>query len=122
MPKTIMTVDDAPTMRKLIGFTLKGAGHTVLEAEDGLNALNVLSTRRVDLVISDINMPKMNGVELTRKLRESALHRATPILIITTESDAGVKGQAKAAGATGWIVKPFKPEQLLEIVDKVLKG
>lgn len=121
-PKTIITVDDAPTMRKLISFTLKGAGHTVLEAEDGANALSVLATRKVDLIISDVNMPKMNGVELTRKLRETALHRTTPILIVTTESDGAIKGQAKAAGATGWIVKPFKPEQLVEIVDRVLKS
>lgn len=118
---TIITVDDAPTMRKLILFTLKAAGHSVLEAEDGLAAFNMLSKQSVDLVISDVNMPNMNGVELTRKLRNLPLHKTTPILIVTTESDAGIKGQAKAAGATGWIVKPFKPEQLLEIVGKVLK-
>lgn len=122
MPKTIMTVDDASTMRKLIAFTLKGAGHNVLEAEDGSTALNILSKQKVDLVISDINMPLMNGVELTRKLRATPLHRSTPILIITTESDTSIKTQAKSAGATGWIVKPFKPEQLLEIVDRVLKS
>ena len=121
MPKTIMTVDDAATMRKLIAFTLKGAGHIVLEAEDGAVALGMLSRKKVDLVITDVNMPNLNGVELTKKLRENPLHKTTPILIVTTESDATLKGKAKAAGATGWIVKPFKPEQLIEIVGRVLK-
>lgn len=121
MKKTIMTVDDAVTMRKLISITLREAGHTVLEAEDGAVALSALSQQKVDLIISDVNMPKMNGVELTRKLRETSLHRSTPILILTTESDATVKAQAKTAGATGWIVKPFKPDQLLEVVRRVLQ-
>lgn len=122
MSKTIITVDDAVTMRKLIAFTLKGAGHTVLEAEDGVIALSVLSAKNVDLIISDVNMPNMNGIELTRKLRQLPNHKQTPILIVTTESDTTVKSQAKAAGATGWIVKPFRPEQLLEVVGRVLKS
>lgn len=116
-----MTVDDAVTMRKLIAFTLKEAGHVVLEAEDGVAALSILTQKKVDLIISDVNMPNMNGVELTRRLRETSLHKTTPILILTTESDATVKTQAKTAGATGWIVKPFKPAQLLEAVSRVLK-
>ncbi len=122
MSKTIMTVDDAVTMRKLIVFTLKGAGHTVLEAEDGAAALTALTTKNVDLIISDVNMPNMNGIELTRKLRQLPNHKHTPILIVTTESDPTVKSQAKAAGATGWIVKPFRPEQLVEVVSRVFKS
>lgn len=120
MSKTIMAVDDAATMRKLIAFTLKAAGHSVLEAEDGVAALNVLSREKVDLVISDINMPRMNGIDLIRQLRQVPLHKATPILVVTTESDVGLKQKAKIAGANGWIVKPFRPEQLTEIVGRIL--
>lgn len=121
MSKTIMTVDDAVTMRKLIALTLKGAGHSVVEAEDGQSALASLTQKQVDLIISDVNMPGINGVDLTRRLRQLPQYKTTPILIVTTESDAKVRNEAKAAGATGWIVKPFKPEQLLEIVGRVLK-
>jgi two-component system, chemotaxis family, chemotaxis protein CheY len=120
MPKTIMTVDDALTMRKMIAFTLKTAGHEMLEAPDGLAAFQLLEQRPVDLIISDVNMPNMDGIELTRQLRQTALHRRTPILLLTTESDDSMKAKGKAAGATGWIVKPFKQEQLLAVVDKVL--
>jgi two-component system chemotaxis response regulator CheY len=120
MAKTIITIDDAATMRKLIAYTLKGAGYQVLEAQDGPSALRVLADRHVDLIFSDINMPEMNGVELTRRIRGLPLHRTTPILIVTTESELHVRNQAKAAGATGWIVKPFKPDQLLGIVNRVL--
>ncbi len=118
--KTILTVDDASTMRKLIGFTLGGAGHKVLEAEDGAVALETLNKSPVDLIISDLNMPRMNGPELTRKIRELPQCAKTPILIVTTESEANVKAQARQAGATGWIVKPFEPAQLLAVVSKVL--
>ncbi len=120
MARTIMTVDDAATMRKLISFTLRGAGHDVLEAEDGMRALTALSSRDVDLVITDINMPNLNGIELTRRLRSLPRHKTTPILIVTTESELSIKSQAKAAGATGWIVKPFQPDQLVAVVGKVL--
>lgn len=120
MARTIMTVDDAATMRKLISFTLRGAGHDVLEAEDGMKALTILSGRDVDLVITDINMPNMNGIDLTRRLRSLPRHKSTPILIVTTESELSIKSQAKAAGATGWIVKPFQPDQLVAVVGKVL--
>jgi len=107
--KTILTVDDASTMRKLIAFTLGGAGHKVLEAEDGTAALAALGKSSVDLIISDLNMPRMSGLELTRKIRELPQFIKTPILIVTTESEANIKAQAKQAGATGWIVKPFEP-------------
>lgn len=118
--KTILTVDDASTMRRLIGFTLRGVGHKVLEAEDGKVALATLSTSPVDLIISDLNMPGMSGLELTRKIRLLPQCAKTPILIVTTESQAEVKAQAKQAGANGWIVKPFAPDQLLAVVNRVL--
>lgn len=121
MPKTILTVDDAGTMRKLVNYTLKSAGYETLEACDGQAALSTLAGRQVDLIISDLNMPMMSGVELTRRIRQMPQYSRTPILILTTESDAAIKTQAKAAGATGWIVKPFKPEQLVEMAGKCLR-
>ena len=120
MGKTIITVDDAATMRKMISFTLKGAGHEVLEADDGAVALQVLRDRSVDLVITDLNMPNMDGIELTRQLRTLPQFQKTPIILLTTESDPEKKNQGRAAGATGWIVKPFNQEQLLAIVARVL--
>lgn len=120
MGRTIITVDDAATLRKMVSFTLKGAGHEVLEAPDGTDALDALRSRSVDLVITDVNMPKMNGIELTRRLRGLPQFQKTPIILLTTESEAGKKAEGRAAGATGWIVKPFSPEQLLALVAKVL--
>jgi two-component system chemotaxis response regulator CheY len=120
MAKTIITVDDAATIRKMVAFTLRGAGHEVLEAQDGAIALNVLQTRTVDLVITDVNMPNLNGIELTRQLRLLPSFRRTPVLLLTTESDPAKKAEGRAAGATGWIVKPFSQEQLLAIVARLL--
>ena len=120
MSKTIITVDDAATMRKMISFTLKGAGHEVIEAGDGAEALNTLKTRGVDLVITDVNMPNMDGITLTRNLRTLPQFARTPIILLTTESSPEKKAEGKAAGATGWIVKPFQQEQLLAVVAKVL--
>lgn len=117
--KTIITVDDASTMRKMVGFTLKSAGHEVLEAADGEDAFNLLQRRKADLVITDINMPKMNGIELTRRLRATPNYRSTPIILLTTESDPAKKNEGRDAGATGWIVKPFDANQLLAIVSKI---
>ncbi|MCK0069690.1 MULTISPECIES: response regulator [Kordiimonas] len=119
MSKKILAVDDSKTMRDMVSFTLKGAGHDVLLADDGVNALSALTGETVDLIITDINMPNMNGIELVEKLRADPRFRATPILILTTESDDGLKQRGRAAGATGWIVKPFVPEKLLKVVDKV---
>jgi two-component system chemotaxis response regulator CheY len=118
MAKTILTVDDASTMRKLISFAL--SGHRILEAPDGPAALALLATASVDLIISDIHMPEMNGIELTQRIRQMPRHKDTPILIVTTESDSGTKARARGAGATGWIVKPFEPSQLQAIVQRVL--
>lgn len=120
MGKTILTVDDARTIRQMVSFTLTGAGYEVLEAQDGTVALSVLQARGVDLVLTDINMPNMNGIELTRQLRALPSFAKTPIVLLTTESDPGKKAEGRAAGATGWIVKPFGQEQLLAIVNKLL--
>lgn len=119
MAKRIITVDDAATMRRLVGYTLRGAGHEVVEAEDGEDALRVLGKESVDLVITDVNMPKMDGIELVRRLRAQPKFRLTPILLLTTESDPEKKKQGKEAGATGWITKPFQPDQLVAAVAKV---
>lgn len=119
MGKTILTVDDARTMRQMVSFTLKAAGHEVLEAQDGAIALSLLQSRPVDLVITDVHMPNMNGLELTRRLRALPSFGRTPIILLTTESDPGKKAEGRAAGATGWIVKPFNQEQLLAIVARL---
>ncbi len=115
-----MTVDDAVTMRNMITFTLRSTGHEIVGASDGVAALDVLKTRQVDLIITDINMPRMDGIELTRQIRAMPNYRSVPILLLTTESHPEIKSQGRAAGATGWIVKPFQPDQLLAIVAKVL--
>jgi two-component system chemotaxis response regulator CheY len=104
----------------MVSFTLKAAGYDVIEAGDGAEALDLLRTRSVDLVISDINMPRVDGIELTRQLRSQPAFSRTPIILLTTESDPEKKAQGRAAGATGWIVKPFKQDQLLAVVSKVL--
>ena len=117
----ILAVDDSASMRQMVGFTLKGAGHDVIEASDGAEALKAAKAQSgVDLVISDINMPNMDGIQLIKELRQLPSYKFTPILMLTTESGADKKSQGKAAGATGWIVKPFNPEQLLATIAKVL--
>jgi two-component system chemotaxis response regulator CheY len=107
-------------MRRLIAFALSGAGHRVVEAPDGKAALELLKTTPVDLIISDVNMPNMNGIDLTRNVRQLPAHARTPILIVTTESEAAAKNAGKAAGATGWIVKPFEASQLVALVKRVI--
>jgi two-component system chemotaxis response regulator CheY len=119
MAKVILAVDDAAIMRRMVSFTLGGAGHEVLEAPDGVMAMKVLKARAVDLIITDIHMPNMNGIELVRQLRALPNFRKTPIILLTTESDPGKKAEGRAAGATGWIVKPFTQEQLLAIVARL---
>ena len=120
MGKCIISVDDSATMRKMVSFTLKSAGYDVVEAGDGLEALNLLKLRPVDLVISDIHMPNLDGIGFTRQLRSQPAYSRTPIILLTTESDPGKKAEGRAAGATGWIVKPFSQDQLLALVAKVL--
>ncbi len=119
MGKRVLAVDDSKTMRDMVAFTLKGAGYDVLTANDGKDALNVLGNEKVNLVITDVNMPNMDGLTLVRTLRGNPTHRATPILVLTTEADGAKKNEGRAAGATGWIVKPFEPQKLLQVVQKV---
>ncbi len=117
---SILAVDDSASMRQMVTFTLKGAGYEVVEAADGVQALNTAKTRRFNLVITDVNMPNMDGIALIRELRALPNYKFTPLLMLTTESSPEKKQQGKAAGATGWIVKPFNPVQLLGTVKKVL--
>lgn len=116
----IMTVDDTASMRQMISFTLSSAGHNVLEASDGDEALKVAEKNDLDMIITDINMPNMDGITLVGKLREIDKFKFTPILMLTTESQESKRQQGKEAGATGWIVKPFNPDQLISVVTNVL--
>ncbi|MGN7612813.1 response regulator [Magnetococcales bacterium HHB-1] len=120
MAKKIMTVDDSSSVRQMVSLTLKGAGYDVVEGVDGQDALNKLKASPVDMVVTDLNMPNMDGITLIRNLRQLPQYKFTPIIMLTTESQAGKKQEGKSAGATGWIVKPFKPDQLLGVVKKVL--
>ena len=120
MSKTIMTVDDSGSVRQMVSFTLKQAGYNVIEAVDGNDAQGKLSAGQVHMLITDLNMPKLDGIGLTRWVRANPSMKFLPIILLTTESQADKKQAGKAAGATGWIVKPFKPEQLLAVVKKVL--
>ena len=120
MVKKIMTVDDSASMRQMIGFTLRDAGYDIVEATDGRDALTKLNASPVHMLISDGNMPNMNGFELVSQVRANPAYRFIPIIMLTTESHDSKKQTGKSAGATGWIVKPFKPEQLLAVVKKVL--
>ncbi len=117
----ILAVDDSPSMRKMVFFTLTGAGHRVIEAVDGQDAFEKAQTQRFDLVLTDQNMPRLDGLSLTRKLREQPQFKTMPILVLTTESSDLMKQAGRAAGATGWLVKPFDPARLLDVIDKVVK-
>lgn len=117
----ILAVDDSASMRQMVTFTLQGAGHEVVQAADGKLALAAAQKDDFKLVLTDLNMPNMNGLELIKSLRQLSNYKFTPILMLTTESQADMKQQGKAAGATGWIVKPFNPDQLLNTVKKVLR-
>jgi two-component system chemotaxis response regulator CheY len=120
MAKTIMTVDDSSSVRQMVSLTLKGAGYSVVEGVDGKDALDKLKANPVDMVITDLNMPNMDGITLIKNLRALPNFKFVPIVMLTTESQAQRKSDGKEAGATGWIVKPFKPQQLLDVVKKVL--
>ena len=119
--KTIMTVDDSASLRQMVSLVLRGGGYEVVEAADGLDALSKLNGQDLDLFLSDINMPKMDGIELTRKLRAMPQYKFVPIVLLTTESHPEKKQEGKSAGATAWIVKPFNPDQLLAVVKKVVR-
>lgn len=119
--RSILAVDDSPSMRKMVAFTLTGAGFKVVEAIDGVDALEKAESETIDLVLADQNMPRLDGIGLTRKLREDPRFQNTPILILTTESSDQMKQAGRAAGATGWLVKPFDPNRLIEVIQKVLR-
>ena len=118
----ILAVDDSPSMRGMIAYLLRQAGYEVLEADVGEKALALAKARRVDLVLTDQNMPNMDGLSLVASLRALPEYRRVPILMLTTESSAEMKERGRAAGATGWMVKPFDPERLVGMLAKVLGG
>lgn len=119
MPK-ILAVDDSKSMRQMVTMSLTSAGHQVVEAEDGAAALSIAKQDQFDVVVTDINMPNMNGIELITALRALPNYKFTPILCLTTESSGDMKVKGKDAGATGWIVKPFSPEKLLSVISRVI--
>jgi len=120
MAKNILTVDDSASIRQMVAFTLKSAGYNVIEAVDGQEGLDKAKSNTAHLVLTDQNMPKMDGLTLIKTLRGLPQYKATPILMLTTESSDAMKAQGKAAGATGWLVKPFDPQKLLDVVKKVI--
>lgn len=123
MSKTILVVDDSVSMRQMVTFTLKGAGFEVVEAGDGKEAVGKLNGgAKPNLVITDLNMPNMDGISLIKEIRGMAAHKFTPVLMLTTESADDKKKEGQAAGATGWIVKPFNPDQMLATIKKVMPG
>jgi two-component system chemotaxis response regulator CheY len=121
MSKAVLIVDDSTSMRQMVSSAMKQAGFDVIESANGQEALDEVQGKNVNLVITDLNMPVMDGMTLIRALRAKAEFKFTPILMLTTESQQERKMQGKAAGATGWIVKPFNPEQLLQVVQKVVR-
>lgn len=119
MTKRILTIDDSKTIRDMLMLTLADAGFEVLQAVDGQDGLDVLGREQVDVVITDINMPRMDGYEVIRQMRSNTAHKGTPVLVLTTESEADKKNLARVAGATGWMVKPFDPDRLIATINKV---
>ncbi|SIR36538.1 two-component system, chemotaxis family, response regulator CheY [Rhizobium sp. RU35A] len=120
MTASILTVDDSASIRLTTRVALSNAGYQVTEAVDGLDGISKLKGGRYDLIVTDLNMPGMDGLTMIRELRKLPAHMGVPVIFLTTESDAGIKQEAKAAGATGWLTKPFDPESLVKIVRKVL--
>ena len=120
MAKTIMTVDDSASVRQMVVFTLSQGGYEVIEAVDGRDGLTKLRGAKCDMIVTDLNMPVLDGIGMIREVRNDPTHRNVPIVMLTTESQEGRKQEGKTAGATGWIVKPFKPEQLLAVVKRVI--
>jgi two-component system chemotaxis response regulator CheY len=117
----VLTVEDSPSMRDLVNLTLSDAGFDVAQAKDGVEALAMAQVGEYDLVLADVNMPNMNGIELIRALRADSRYRLTPILMLTTESSQERRREGKAAGATGWIVKPFEPKHLIDSLHRALR-
>jgi two-component system chemotaxis response regulator CheY len=120
MSKTILAVDDSASIRQMVAFTLKSSGYDVIEAVDGIDGLEKAKTKSVNLILTDQNMPRMDGLTLIKALRALPQYKTVPILMLTTESSDAMKQQGRAAGATGWLVKPFDPQKLIEVVKKVI--
>lgn len=120
MAKTILAVDDSASIRQMVSFTLKSAGYDVIEAVDGMDGLEKAKVKNVNLILTDQNMPRMDGLTLIKNLRGLSQYASTPILMLTTESSDAMKTQGRSAGATGWLVKPFDPQKLIEVVRKVI--
>lgn len=121
MEKTILIVDDSESIREVVIFTLENAGYKVLSGVDGVDALKHLDGKHLDLIITDLHMPNMDGIGLIKEVRKMEKYKFVPILYLTTESQHSIKMEAKKAGATGWIVKPFMPEKLIAAIGKILK-
>jgi two-component system chemotaxis response regulator CheY len=120
MAKTIMVVDDSASMRQVVGIALKGAGYDVVEGRDGVDALSKLTGQKINLVVCDVNMPNMDGITFVREMKKLANYRFTPVIMLTTESQESKKQEGKDAGAKAWVVKPFRPEVLLNAVQKLV--
>ena len=120
MAKTILVVDDSVSLRQVVGIALRGAGYDVIEACDGKDALSKLSGQKIHLVISDVNMPNMDGISFVKAMKENAAYKFTPVIMLTTEAGDGKKSEGQAAGAKAWVVKPFQPPQMLAAVSKLI--
>ena len=120
MPKTVLIVDDSATTRQVVGMTLKGAGYEVMEACDGEDALRKLDGKKINLIISDVNMPNMDGISFVKEAKKLASYKFTPVIMLTTESQDSKKQEGQAAGAKAWVVKPFQPDQMLAAVAKLI--
>ncbi|TFH93523.1 MULTISPECIES: response regulator [Vibrio] len=120
MQKTIMVVDDSESLRQVVSIALEGAGYRVIEAKDGLDGLAQLTGDKVHLIISDVNMPNMNGIDFVKQLKTLPKYKFTPVIMLTTESQQYLMEEGRKAGAKAWMVKPFRPEQMLEAVSKLL--
>ena len=120
MAKTILVVDDSASIRQVVGIALKGAGYDVIEACDGKDALTKLDGTKIHLIISDVNMPNMDGITFVTEVKKNARYKFTPVIMLTTESQDGMKQKGQAAGAKAWVVKPFKPDQMLTAVSKLI--
>ena len=121
MSKTILVVDDSASIRQVVSMTLKSAGYDVVEAVDGRDALTKLDGRKINLVISDVNMPNMDGITFLKELKQKTDYKFTPVIMLTTEGSEAMKREGQAAGAKAWVVKPFKPEQMLQAVAMLIK-
>jgi two-component system, chemotaxis family, chemotaxis protein CheY len=120
MAKTILAVDDSASIRQMVAFTLKSSGYEVVDAVDGMDGLEKAKSKTFNLILSDQNMPRMDGLTMIKTLRGMPQYKTVPILMLTTESSDAMKQQGRAAGATGWLVKPFDPQKLIEVVKKVI--